>query len=195
LAALTMQLQSLEHTELADTHRAIRDLCKQTIDVTRDLQILSRQLHSSRLEYLGLATASAGLCRDLSEQQAVEIAFRHDHIPDDLPKDVALGLYRVLQEALNNAVKHSSARQIFVFLRREQDEIQLEVIDKGVGFDPDAAIGNHGLGLISIRERIRALHGDVVFESRPGAGTRVVARVPLSGELTSLVSSQPVGVG
>jgi PAS domain S-box-containing protein len=194
LAALTMQLQSLEHTQLADTHRAIRDLCKQTIDVTRDLQILSRQLHSSRLEYLGLATAAAGLCRELSEQQAVEIAFRHDDIPDDLPKDVALGLYRVLQEALNNAVKHSGVRRFAVSLHREENEIQLEVVDEGIGFDPNAAMRNHGLGLISIRERMSALHGDVVFESRPGAGTRVRARVPLSRELISASTSQPLGV-
>ena len=108
-----------------------------------------------------------------------EIDFSHG-IPDGLGEDVGLALFRVLQEALANAIKHAGVKHFTVALRESGDQIQLEVADAGIGFDPEAAMRSHGLGLISMRERLSLVKGELVIESRPGAGTRIRARVPLS---------------
>jgi signal transduction histidine kinase len=99
-----------------------------------------------------------------------------------LPKDVALVLYRVLQEALTNAVKHAGVRDISVALRGREDEIELEIMDTGIGFDQKSALRSHGLGLASMQERLNLVHGEFAIDSRPGAGTRVCARVPIAGQ-------------
>ena len=92
---------------------------------------------------------------------------------------VALTLFRVLQEALGNAVRHAAVRRVSVSLVGSRNEIQLDVADEGVGFDPEAAMRSHGLGLISMRERLSLVDGECEIASRPGDGTRIRARVPL----------------
>jgi PAS domain S-box-containing protein len=182
LVGLTMQLHSLSHllsNEASDARVRIQDVCGQASDLVRDLQALSHQLHSSRLDHLGLAAAIAGLCEELSTQRGIEIGFWDEGVPEDLPKEVAICLFRVVQETLNNALKHSGARHVSVNLRGGIEDIQVEVIDNGIGFDPEAAIRNRGLGLISIQERLGLVEGSVLFDSRPGAGTRILACVPL----------------
>ncbi len=84
-----------------------------------------------------------------------------------------------MQEALTNAMTHSAARHVSVSLDGNDDEIRLDVTDDGVGFDPDAAMKGHGLGLIGMRERLLAVGGDCTISSRSGAGTRILARVPI----------------
>jgi signal transduction histidine kinase len=150
------------------------------LELANDIQATSRNLHSSKVDYLGLESASAGFCRELSEQQNLEVDFSSDDIPGDIPKDVALCVYRVLQEAVNNAVKHARARRVMVALRDGGGELQLEVVDDGVGFDPDATANGPGLGLISMKERLRVVRGEMFITSRPGAGATIRARVPLS---------------
>jgi signal transduction histidine kinase len=159
-------------------------MCDQAADLGRDIEAISRRLQSSRLEYLGLASAAAGLCNELSEQQGVKIAFTDDRLPEDLPKDVGLALFRVLREALANAVTHAGVRHITVALRAEPGEITLEVMDAGIGFDLEAA-RQSGFGLISMQERLHLVGGSLTVDSRPGAGTTVRARVPL-GRLRSI---------
>jgi signal transduction histidine kinase len=88
-----------------------------------------------------------------------------------VPKDVALALFRVLQEALTNAVKHAGVSHVNVALRGCEDTIELEVVDTGIGFDPVAALRAHGLGLVSMQERLNLVHGEFAIDSRPGAGT------------------------
>ena len=150
----------------------------QATALARDIQAVSHRLHSSHLDHLGIAAAAAGLCRELSEQHHVEIDFSHSGVPEGLSKDIALCLFRVLQEALNNAIRHSGVRQFVVTLRGTPAEIRLEVIDAGRGFDPKAVVGP-GLGLISIRERLSLVNGEVFIESRPGGGATIRARVNL----------------
>jgi len=182
LVGLTMQLHSLSHMlshEAGDARLRIREVCSQAADLERDVQAISHQLHSSSLEHLGLASAAADLCHELSRRHDVGIGFRKEDVPDDLPKEVALNMFRVLQEALSNALRHSGARDIWVKLSGRPEEIELEVTDNGIGFDPEAAIRSHGLGLISMQERLGLVDGAVLFESQIGAGTRVHARVPL----------------
>ena len=150
------------------------------VGLARDLQMVSHHLHSSKLEYVGLAMAAAGFCNELSTQHGVVVDFSQDGVPKDLPKDVALGLFRVLQEALTNAVKHSGVRHFTVSLTAAEQAINLEVVDGGLGFDVDAGLRSNGLGLLSMRERLHLLNGELSINSAPDRGTQVLVRVPVS---------------
>ena len=118
--------------------------------------------------------------RSWAEQQKVEVDFSHTNIPGGVPGDISLCVFRVLQEALQNAVKYSGVRQFAVELRATEGEIQLTVSDLGVGFDSHQAVNGHGLGLISMRERVYLAGGRISIESQPGMGTTIRARVPFS---------------
>jgi len=107
------------------------------------------------------------------------VEFSHSDIPPTIPKEIALCLFRVLQEALQNAVKHSGARQFDVELRGTSGEIRLTVSDHGVGFDWHDALDRQGLGLISMRERLQLVNGELLIESEHGQGTTIHARAPL----------------
>ena len=153
--------------------------CQILVDLGKDIQALSHRLHSSKLEYLGLVTAAKSFCRELSEQRNVRIEFKHSDIPSAVPMEISLCLFRVLQEALQNAVRHSGGQDFAVEVRGTQDGIRLIVSDSGIGFDWQDAINRRGLGLISMRERLRLVNGELSIESQPGRGTTVLARVPL----------------
>jgi PAS domain S-box-containing protein len=168
--------------QVADSATIVRDHIRQASqlvsDVSEDIQALSHRLHSSKLEYLGLVTAAKTFCRDLSEQRHVRIEFKHSDIPAVLPKEISLCLFRVLQEALQNAVKHSGAPDVSVEVHGSQDGIRLIVSDSGIGFDWPHALNGRGLGLISMRERLRLVNGELSIQSEPGRGTTILARVP-----------------
>ena len=159
-------------------HDPIRHACKRLFDIGKDIQELSHRLHSSKLEYLGLVTAAKSFCRELSEKHTIRIEFKHSDIPSAVPKEISLCLFRVLQEALRNAVTHSGARDFIVELHGSPDDIRLIVSDSGIGFDWRHAINGRGLGLISMRERLRLVNGQLSIQSEPGRGTTVLARVP-----------------
>jgi PAS domain S-box-containing protein len=169
-------------------HNHISQFLQRLLEIARDIQALSHRLHSSKLEYLGLATAADGFCKEFSEQQKVEIDFSYANIPEDVPREISLCLFRVLQEALRNAVKHSGVPQFVVELRGTEGEIQLTVTDRGVGFDPDDAIKRHGIGLISMRERMQLVGGKISIQSQPGSGTTIRACVPFSFGSDSLIA-------
>jgi PAS domain S-box-containing protein len=182
VAVLALQLNDCAQVLPSGTpeHATVQKACDQVDALAHDLRGIAHRLHSAKLEHLGLALAVAALCRDLSEQHHVKIDFNHSGIPGNLSKDIALCLFRVLQEALNNALRHAGVGQFTVTLRGTPTEIQLEVSDTGIGFDPEVAISGQGLGLISMRERLRLVKGDIFIESRPGRGTTIRARVGLS---------------
>jgi signal transduction histidine kinase len=159
--------------------RPFEDVQKLVQEIGSDIQALSHRLHSSKLEYLGLEVASAGFCKELSERHEVEIDFHSENIPKDLSKEVSLCLFRVLQEALQNAVKHSGSRHFEVLLRDGTNEIELTVHDSGAGFDPEKATDGHGLGLTSMKERLKLVDGQLFIDSKPQQGTTIHARVPL----------------
>jgi PAS domain S-box-containing protein len=148
-------------------------------EIAKDVQGLSHRLHSSKLEYLGLAAAANSFCRELSEQQNVKIEFSHADVPRSLSREISLCLFRVLQEALQNAVKHSGANDFSVELHGTSQAIQLTVSDIGAGFDQQAAVHARGLGLISMRERLQLVNGELLIKSEPTRGTTIRARVPL----------------
>jgi PAS domain S-box-containing protein len=186
LVGLTMQLQSLTHASVDDSLRArVGDLCAQFGDLGRDIQAVSYRLYSYRLEYLGVVAAIRAICRDVTTQHPITIEFVDSDAPDTVPREVGLGLFRVIHEALDNAVRHSKARVIVVELSGRGpwnrsgmavQEIQLRVSDDGIGFEP-AAVHPSGLGLIHMRERLSLVGGDLQVKSQVGVGTTVTARI------------------
>jgi signal transduction histidine kinase len=183
LALLTIELEQLRQNSpdlRAEVHSRIDKLHNQTAEIASDVQSMSHDLHSSKLEYLGIVTAMTGFCKELSEQQKVEIEFAHDDIPSKVPEEISLCLFRVLQEALQNAVKHSGVRHFDVKLRYASDMINLTVRDSGRGFDVEGAMHATGLGLVSMAERLKLVDGQFSIASKPKGGTTIHARVPLS---------------
>ena len=169
-----------------ELHDHIHHAIQRLSNIATDIQALSHRLHSSKLEYLGLVAAAKSFCRELSEQHQVEIDFRDMAMPRSVPKEISLCLFRVLQEALQNAMKYSGVRHIKVELRGTEGEIQLTVSDLGIGFDPQDAIHRRGLGLISMRERMQLVSGEISIQSQPGSGTTIHARVPFSSSCDSM---------
>jgi PAS domain S-box-containing protein len=173
------QLQAVPQPDPPGAHTVpLETLQKQIAEIITDLQALSHELHPPRLLLLGVVAAMRGLCREFSAQNSVEIDFQSVNVPD-LPHDTSLCLFRVLQEALFNAVRHSQVRQFEVQLLANRDAVSLIVRDEGVGFDVDAASRGAGLGLTSMKERMKLLGGDLLIESQPSRGTTVLARVPI----------------
>ena len=154
-------------------------LQKQTAEIIADVQALSHELHPPRLLYLGVVAAMRGFCEELSRQKSAEIHFRYENVPGKVPPDVSLCLFRVLQEALHNAVRHSQVRHFDVQLCGTGDALDLTVRDKGVGFDVDEANRGRGLGLTSMKERLKLVGGELFIESRSTRGTTVLARAPI----------------
>ena len=163
----------------AEIRRRIGEAHLEVRHLGDDIQALSHRLHSSKLEYLGLATAASGFCKEFSERQKVKVEFQCDGVPRHLPEEVSLCLFRVLQEALQNAAKHSRAERFQVSFRAAPNEIQLTVGDLGTGFDLEAALKGRGLGLTSMRERLKLVDGKLSIETQAQRGTLIRATVPL----------------
>ena len=183
LALLTNELEQIQQT-FPDLDVAVRsrisEAQKNTSQIATDIQSLSHELHSSKLQYLGLAAAMKGFCREFGEQQKVKIDFKSYDVPSPLSPDISLCLFRVLQEALNNSIKHSGVRHVDVRLWGTSDEIHLTVSDSGAGFDSQAAKQGRGLGLVSMEERLKLLDGKFSIESQPNRGATIHARLPLT---------------
>jgi signal transduction histidine kinase len=180
LALVSVELaQATRNGAPPDTKQRLEEIRQQCSEIAGDVQALSHQLHSSKLDYLGIVAAIKGFCKEFSKQQDVRIAFKEHNVPKHLPKDISLCLFRVTQEALHNSIKYSGMRQFAVELSGTADEVQLVVSDDGAGFDVEAARRDRGLGLVSMQERVHLVHGRFHVDSRSGAGTKVVASVPV----------------
>lgn len=166
-------------TAVGEARRTMDALQNQTAEIIADVQALSHELHPPRLLHLGVVAAMRGFCEELSGQKSAEIDFRTDSVPGKVPPDVSLCLFRVLQEALHNAVRHSRVRHFDVQLRGTGNTVDLTVRDEGVGFDVDAANRGVGLGLTSMKERLKLVGGELFIESQSTRGTTVVARAPV----------------
>ena len=180
LALLAIELTQL-HQSSSNPSKIPGHIVKiqqQTSEIAADIQSLSHELHSSRLQYLGLAAALKGFCQEFSEQQKVEVDCKTHDLPTPLPPDISLCFFRVLQEALHNAAKHSGVRRFEVRLWGTPDEICLTISDSGVGFDVEATTASRGLGLISMQERLKLLNGTLAIESQLQRGTTIHASVP-----------------
>jgi signal transduction histidine kinase len=174
--------------EEIDASARLRQLSMRTREIVGDLRDLSHELHASRLQSLGLVTAIEVLCRDASKQLGVTVPFTHGVLPQDVDPNVSLCLYRIVQEALNNIVRHSHARHAQVTLIYESQMLMLQIADSGVGFDVQST-HQGGLGLISMRDRVAFLRGQLVIHAAPGGGTRIGVNIPIG---TPIQSSAPV---
>lgn len=149
-------------------------------EVSANLRDLSHLLHAATHATLGLVTSIAGFCRKISEQHNLSVNFEFNDTPKDTPEDVSLCLFRIVQEALSNVVKHSAAREARVTLTEAGDRIDLRIEDSGIGFDPKSPQRTATLGLISMRERVRLVGGQFSIESEPSVGARIRVQVPIT---------------
>jgi len=182
MAGLLFELSAVaERAEAApDLKLAIHSAAERLGGVAKDLQQLSRSLHSAVLDKIGLEAAIRADCSALGQRTGWEIDFRAAGVPKRLPEPIGLAAYRVFQEALQNALKHSETSRLKVGLTVEDGNLLLQVSDYGQGFDPEAANKAGSLGLISMRERLRMVGGAFVIHSEIGKGTRVEARLPVA---------------
>jgi PAS domain S-box-containing protein len=182
LALLSVQLDLLSQKAAESApHLAeqMQDLSAQVKNLSSSVHDLSRQLHPTKLEQLGLVAAVNGLCNEMSQSHALLIEFAPHEVPEEIPADTALCLYRIVQEALRNVVKHSGAHRVDVELNGDADAIRLRITDDGAGFDPKSVERKGGLGVISMRERLRLVGGKIAIDSAPSGGARVEVRVPV----------------
>jgi len=180
LVAAELQQMHQDRNIFARVRRRLGELQKKVSEIAADTQSLSHELHSARLQYLGVTAAMRSFCREFGDQQELKVEFKVNDLPAALSPDISLNLFRILQEALHNSAKHSGARRIEVRLWGTADEIHLTVRDSGKGFDRVAAKTSQGLGLISMEERLKLVNGTLSIDSQPGSGTTIEARVPLS---------------
>jgi PAS domain S-box-containing protein len=184
LAILAIDAGMLEKTVLPQQPEAaaeLRELKSRLIEVSNEVHHLSRQLHPSVLDDLGLVQAARAECEDFRRRTGIDLSFTLGDITARLSPDESLCLYRVLQEALQNMAKHSRAGEGHVSIEERPDAISLLIQDFGVGFDPQHVAGSGGIGLSSMRERVRLVNGTFAIESAPGEGTEIQVNIPRGG--------------
>lgn len=181
LSLLIIGLDRLKHelsAEMRTQREQVAGALEEASELATDIHGLSHQLHSSKLQHLGLKSALRELCLQMSRQHAIEVELFTGSVPWVVTEERSLCLYRVAQEALKNAAKHSGSTKIQVELELHHSLLQLRVRDNGQGFD----VNNYepGLGLASMRERMRMVGGSLEIHSTPGQGTEIVTRVEVS---------------
>jgi len=186
LALLANGLEVIERATSTSTDQSqkheLHELWRLTNEIATDIQHMSHRLHPSKLQYLGLASTVRDLCREVSQQHKVEVDCIVSGLPENLDENVSLNLFRTVQESLRNAVKHSQARHVKVDLTSQSGRIHLRVSDDGVGFNQDVPQLNYGLGLVSMRERLRSVGGNFSIWSKPSLGTLVEGDVPVAAK-------------
>lgn len=180
MLAVEVQLLSLRPpASEAEMRRQLDDLSAKIRAMSADVHRLSHGLHPAKLERLGLVAAIRGFCRELDAAEQVEVRFTADDVPASIPDDRALCLYRVTQEGLWNVVRHSGAQHASVLLKGAASELTLDIIDDGVGFDPQHVHSAASLGLLGMRERVAMHGGEIRWDAVPGGGMAVHVRMPL----------------
>jgi PAS domain S-box-containing protein len=184
LAMLAVELEQLQKNPSEVENRA-RKLRSEITEISNDVEALSHELHSSKLEYLGVVAGIRSWCKEFGERQNnMEIDFRSD-VATVPPFEIGVCLFRVLQEALHNIVKHSGVKRVDVRLTEHSNQIHLRVSDSGKGFDVESTMQSKGLGLTSMRERVRLVNGTIAIESKPMGGTTIEISVPLESQQDS----------
>jgi len=186
LAMLAVALRNLEKriaTAPEFVRDGVRDAVEQLATLSDDVRSMAYRFHPSILDDLGLSAALQHVVDDFSSRTGIRSTFSCEDMKKPLPKDIASCLYRVTQECLGNVAKHAGASSVRVRLAGEQGEVELSIKDNGKGFDPqDNTV--HGLGLLSMKERVRLVNGVVDVSSSPGRGTTVSVRVLTEAEET-----------
>jgi PAS domain S-box-containing protein len=181
IAIISMQLQQMDFSRNGAEHNTtVEQLLADVQTLAQTIQTLSRELHSSSLDYLGLVAAIGGFCHQLRQSHQLEIDFVSSDVPKGLSSDLRLAAFRITQEALHNVLTHSGQNRVQVRLDGTPTHLQLTIRDEGAGFHVNEAMQGPGLGLISMRERVFALKGQITVRSQPGEGTEVRVRLPIT---------------
>jgi signal transduction histidine kinase len=186
IALVAFDLEQLEQLErspsksVAEVSTHIHELWQRVSEIAIDLNAITHRWRSSTLEYLGIATSAESFCKQFAAQHKVELDFKSHDVPSTVPLEISFALIRVLQEALLNSARHSGERRFKVELFGSSSAIHLTVCDSGIGFDPDVAMQRSGLGLTSMRERLKLVNGEFSIESQAQLGTKIHASVPFS---------------
>jgi PAS domain S-box-containing protein len=183
LAGLAMEAEMLEQQLPPKGAGAVRlkEMKDKLVTLSIDVHAMSRRLHPSILDDLGLPDAIASECARFQQQDSIAVNFRAEDIPREVPPDIAVCLYRIAQEGLRNISKHAGATEVTISLVGKNDTIQLTIMDNGNGFDPDRVKGKQGLGLDSMKERAHLIGGSFRIKSKPGQGTEIEVLVPSLG--------------
>jgi signal transduction histidine kinase len=181
VAILALGLENAQEATPAafgKVRKQLRELLNSTVQLGDDLHTLSHRLHSSTIESLGLVPALNALCKEFTVQQGIRVDFTSDEVPRSIDPDAALGVFRIVQEALRNVKKYSGANEAEVDLQMPGPRLEISVRDRGRGFDLANLHGNEGLGIRNMEERVRLLGGKFQIQSESGKGTTVTASVP-----------------
>jgi len=184
LAVLAIDAGSLElqfGSESGQVRAMLGTIKTGLVKISQDIHDLSRQLHPSILEDLGLVKAIQSECARLLRKEELDVRFTHEDIPETMSRDVSLALYRIIQAGLRNIIIHSQVKTAHILLKGSGREIQLSIRDTGIGFDPSQIRDKPGLGFASMKERTKLVHGNSSIDSAPGEGTVINVRVPLDG--------------
>lgn len=181
VAILSIELEQLRQkipVGYQDLSASVKALWTKAQEISANIHRLSYQLHPAKLDHLGLAAAIKSLCDELSEHHEIKIEFRQTGFPAVLPQEVTLCVFRITQESLHNVTRHSGAQSAQVLLRRTSSGTHLRVSDNGCGFDMHSPRTKHGLGFISMRERLRLVGGRISIRSQTANGTQIDVLVP-----------------
>ena len=183
MALLSIELEQLSQRIPADgdnIRQSIQSVWARAQEISSEIHRVSYQLHPSKLDHLGLVAAVKSLCSELGAHHEIKIAFREKGCHGLLPREVTLCLFRIVQESLRNVIKHSGAPEATVALAGSENVVHLSVSDTGHGFDAGSPKAKSGLGLISMRERLRLVDGVISIHSTTG-GTKIEVSVPIGG--------------
>jgi signal transduction histidine kinase len=194
LALLSIEIDVMANEQRSDGNKETRfgELTKKVQRLSTDVHRISHELHPAKLNQLGLVATIRGFCRETEAVRGFKVAFEANNIPRALPDDVSLCLYRVVQEALQNAAKHSGASSVNVNLSLNEANLCLSVSDNGTGFDTSKIGTQDSLGLVSMEERVHTVEGTLLITSTPGAGTKVEARIPFAENSRQVGSSRAI---
>lgn len=183
LAKLQFDLETLEQhlpaslKEVKSRLLIIRDGAE---TLSNDIRRIAHELHPSALDHLGLAVALRSYIREFAEREGMTVRFASRKVPAQIPPEVVTTLYRIVQEALRNVAKHAGKTSVTIALTGSPHQLSLSIRDQGIGFDMPAAQDKGGLGLISMQERARLVHGSFALETLPGRGVAITVQVPLT---------------
>jgi PAS domain S-box-containing protein len=183
LAALAMEAETLDHSKSPKTgpdRVRLKEMKDKLVELSIDVHAMSRRLHPSILDDLGLADAVASECATFRKRNGIVVNYRVENISREVPSNVAVCLYRIVQEALRNISRHAGATEVAISLVGENQAIRLLISDNGNGFDPNQKMSKGGLGLDSMKERAYLIGADFSIESQPGDGTKIEVLAPLS---------------
>ena len=183
LAVLAIDIGKIEQhlkgakDPVAEPLQSVRE---RLVNLSSDIHAISRQLHPSIIEDLGLIDAIKSECRSFTRREGIAVDYQTANVPPSIPPDIAISIYRIVQEGLRNTAKHAGSKELQVSLIGKDDSIHLTIKDQGTGFDLEEAEKKLGLGLVSMQERVRLIQGEISIESRAGKGTVINVRAPMT---------------